>query len=78
MKFYLEIQGTVTSAVVEAVIGRKDITVTAMENKTFISGDVSCYALGWILDRCSWFGRVGVIIPENKLPQWSPSKDKGA
>lgn len=75
MKFYLEIQGTVTAVVVEAVIGRKDITITDMGDKTFISGDVSCYALGWILDRCSWFGTVGVVIPANKLPKWTPLSD---
>ena len=75
MNFYAEIQGATNLAALRTVIGRDDIEITEAGDKVLVCGEVSCYTLGWILDRCSWFGRVVVVIPENKLPQW-PSSDK--
>lgn len=79
MKFYGEIKGCVNSAALWAMIGPNRVSITDLGEKAFISGDESPYALGWVLDRCSMFGEVCVVVPSAKLPTWTPpSNDEGA
>ena len=78
MFFYAEIKGKVSSPSLWSIIGRDDLGLNETEDSTIVYGDVSPYALGWILDRCSWFGEVTTNIPANKLAPYDPSSDKGA
>lgn len=78
MFFYAIIKGKISSAALWNVISRDDLNLNESEDSTVVYGDISPYALGWVLDRCSWFGEVTTNIPANKLEPYDPSSDKGA
>ena len=71
MRFYGEIKGKINSAALWSIIGENRINLTDMGEKSFIYGEESPYALGWVLDRCSLFGEVCVVIPAQKLPTYT-------
>lgn len=72
MTFYAEIKGEkIDDKALWAIIGQQGICVTNTGNRVFVYGEISPYALGWVLDRCSWFGEVGVAVPAQKLPVYT-------
>lgn len=71
MKFYAEFKEHFqTTAALWFVVKQDKLNLTDTGEKVFLYGDVSPYALGWILDRCSWFGELNVSIPHNKIPPY--------
>ena len=71
MKFYAEFKEYFrTTTALWFIIKQDGLNLIDTGEKVFLHGDVSPYALGWILDRCSWFGELSVSIPENKLPSY--------
>lgn len=67
MFFYAIIKGKISSAALWNIIGRDDLSLNESDDSTVVYGDISPYALGWVLDRCSWFGEVITNIPASKL-----------
>ena len=71
MRFYAEFEEYFTTAsALWFIIKDTGANLTDTGEKVLVYGEVSEYALGWILSKCSMFGNLKVSIPHNKIPCW--------
>lgn len=69
MRFYVEFEEYFkTSSALWFIIKDTKVNLTDTGDKVFVYGQVSEYALGWILAKCAMFGKLKVSIPYNKIP----------
>lgn len=62
MRIYIEIDGAIDSIMLWKLIERHKLNLTALDDKTWVYGEVNYSTIGDVVSKCALFGNLTVKI----------------